>query len=924
MKSLVSGRFITRATKAFCVIGIVAGVLLLASRYAMSHSGGQTGATNKNGANAGCSCHCATSNAATSVTISTSATSFEVNQSYTFTITVSNGNEVKAGCDVAVQNGTLAAGNDGLQLSNSELTQNAAKALPATWTFTYTAPSSAGTDTIFATGNAVNNDGTNNGGNCTDKWNFATKYVITVTAPLRTLQVTRPSIAFGNKRVGGIYTDTLHINSVGNASITVSSQAMQLNAPYTNSPTAGTTLTVGTSELQTITFSPTDRGTFNDSLVVISDANNSGVSDPTRQGCAVSGTGIKAIYAGQTTVPANTIVFGNVRVGQNSTVNYTFQNTGDDTLFISPAPTLSGTNPGAFTIMSNASPTVLAGAGSSVTLKFSPTAKQAYTAVLSVSALNGVSVPTINITGLGTAPILTVQDQTDIGTGKVGGQRNGSVTVSNGGDAPLNISAISLSNQFQGSKFQISAATSMQIQPSGSSVINVSYNPTALQRDTAVVTLTSDDLVNGTKQIMIFGTGGLPKMAKVTPDTIKLGDVRVGSTAQNFSMQIKNNGTYDLTVLGIDVTPNQFTAPSKPSTVSPNGSGQVTVQFAPTAAGIVNGSAIVHGDDIANSEDTVFLVGNGTISNFDVPSGVAFGDVKLNATRDTALKLRNLGSAAVKILKYVLTDPSNGFVLLDTSLHQINAHDSGTIRIRFNASNEQSYTGTLAITTDESSSSTRQVQLSGRAVNSKLQLSLSSLDFGTVDSATHLQKSFTITNNGTATAQISSLAITGSNNSSEFAVDSPATAFSITASGTKTVYVTFSPVNSSTASGTLTIGATEGTQPQVLLSGVGKGKPNQGGSVRIIDPVLSVIEVIPNPAQGSLATLRLGVVKSLEQVKLAFYNDAGELMLTQAVGSLTEGMQQIPMTLPQMTGVAFVRITAGGEMIGTVQIVITR
>src|SRR5437868_6180372 len=134
-------------------------ITLLVTQYALSHGKGETGHTNKPGDTPGCSCHCNSANAATTAIISTSQTSFQPGQSYTFTITVDNPTESAAGCDIAVSRGSLSAGSDGLKKSGSQLTHSSRKDLPAVWTFTYTAPSTPGFDTIYAVGNAVNSDG---------------------------------------------------------------------------------------------------------------------------------------------------------------------------------------------------------------------------------------------------------------------------------------------------------------------------------------------------------------------------------------------------------------------------------------------------------------------------------------------------------------------------------------------------------------------------------------------------------------------------------------------------------------------------------------------------------------------------------------------------------------------------------------------
>ncbi|MBS1902260.1 MAG: choice-of-anchor D domain-containing protein [Bacteroidetes bacterium] len=910
--------FLAAQGRRIAILSMFVTVLVIAAQYATSHSGGMTGQTNKSGDGQGCTCHCANSNSNTTVTISTNATSFEAGQTYSFTISVSNGNEVKGGCDIAVQSGTLAAGADGLQLSGTQLTHTSPKTLPATWSFTYTAPSTAGTDTIFAAGNAVNNDGGNGGGNCTDQWNFASKFVINVTAPQRTLVLSRNSIAFGSRRVGGSYTDTMRISSTGNATVAISSQSMKTANPITNSVTGSANLSAGSSETQTITFAPTSRGSFTDTLVVASDANNNNLASPTRQTVTVTGTGVQAIFNG-----ANTVNFGSVRVGATKSLTYSIANTGDDTLFLT-APSITGSNAGAFSITSQPTLTIPPGGNTSVGIQFAPLTKQQLTATLSLTASNGVSVPTITLGGTGTAPIVTILSMTDLGTGRVGGTRNGSIQISNGGDADLNISSITISNQAQGSKFSFTGSTAAVITPNNSTVFQMQYSPTSERTDSAIITINSDDITAPSFKATVIGEGGLPKMAPLQTDTIKFGDVRVGANAQNFSLQIKNNGTYDLVVNSIDVTPSQFTVVGKPSTVAPKGAGQVTLKFAPTAAGKVVGTIIVHGDDVNNPVDTVYVSGNGTISNFDIPSGISFGDQKLNTSKDTLIKLRNLGTAPVKILQYGLTDPSNGFQLFsDTAaVRQINPHDSATIKLRFNAFKEQSFSGTLSITTDEGSSSIRQIQLTGRGVNSKLTIGVSSLDFGTVDSATTLVKSFSITNTGTAPATINALTLTGS---TEFAVDSPKTAFTIAAGGSTTVLVQFAPVSAGIADGTLTISSAEGSSPQVLLHGIGKGKVDttQSGSVRVVAPQVGFVRVVPNPATTA-ATLSMGLVAPLSDVKISFYDAAARLVASQSVGSLDEGVQQIPLTLPAISGVSFVRITSSGMLVGTVEIVITR
>ncbi len=905
------------------------GLLLFATvifiaNYATSHSTGMTGVTQKPGDSPGCTCHCANPSANTSVTLSTSSsTTVQAGQTISFTITVANSGESKGGCDISVYRGSLTAGNDGLQSSNSQLTHSSPKTLPATWSFTYTAPSTAGADTIYANGNAVNNDGTNGSGNCSDNWNFAQKFVLNVIAPVRTVTPSRLAVPFGSRRVGGTYTDTMHIAAGGDQSnVTITSTNFNVGTTFSNNSSGGTNgqrnITTGTSETETISFAPTSRGAFNDSLVIVSNATSPSAADA-RKAIYVSGTGIQAIFSGQTSIP-----FGNVKKGTNKQITYNFSNTGDDTLFISNASVSTGA--GTFTIVSGPTPTVLPpSASGTMTVQFSPAARLASTGKISMTAQNGVQISDIALSGTGIAPVIDAPATYDVGLAKAGGGKNGTLTIGNTGDDTLHISSIVFGTQYQGAKFVLNGGGAVMVAPSATTTVGISYLPTIERIDSALVTINNDDQGAPAKQMLITGQAGLPKMADLIVDTIKFGNVRAGSTGTTIGLDVSNTGTYDLTLGTIDITPAEFTVFSKPSTVGPKNKAQIIFKFIPTKTGQVNGMAVIHGDDPNHSIDTVYLTGIGTNSQFDVLNTVSFGDVKVSGSKDSSITLRNVGTAPVKILKYTLNDPSKAFTVLDSAVHTIAAKDSTSakIKIRFTAGAQQSYTASLTIVTDESTSNTHVIQLSGRGVDSKLSLSENSLDFQTVDSGSSVQKSFTITNTGTAPAAINLLQISGSY---MFVVDSPYAPFTINASATKTVYITFHPVIASTESGTLTITAAEGSPLQVSLHGIGKGKPADttgNNAVRMLDHSITSMEVIPNPASEK-ASLKVGLLKAVPALTLQFFDAAGRMLSTQSIGSLSEGEQTIPLILPNVTGKVFIRLATGEGILGIATIVITR
>jgi len=142
---------------------------------------GRTGRTLKT-TTAGCSCHSGTATPDVNVTFA-GPDSVNIGQFVQYTLTVAKPSKTGAGLDIATRRGTLAPVSTNIHLSNGELTHN--NNLPMTngsitVTFRYTAPGTVGLDTLWATGNATNSNGNENG----DDWNWAVSKRIVVRNPV--------------------------------------------------------------------------------------------------------------------------------------------------------------------------------------------------------------------------------------------------------------------------------------------------------------------------------------------------------------------------------------------------------------------------------------------------------------------------------------------------------------------------------------------------------------------------------------------------------------------------------------------------------------------------------------------------------------------------------------------------------------------
>jgi hypothetical protein len=897
-----------------------AGVPLVVLTYVLfqanAHSNGQgiSGLTNKSGGTTGCYCHCSSSSSGTSVSITTSTTTFYTGQSYTFTVTVSNSSESGAGVEVAVKNGSLSViSGDGLQLISSELTHTTPKtSLPASWSFTYTAPSTAQYDTLFAVGNAVNLDGTNGGGNCTDNWNFAPKFVVNVQNPpvTKAIALSRTSIPLGSIRVGNVKRDSFQILSTSTSAITVNT-ALNSGAVFSRYPTGSNrSINAGTSELDSAEFRPTSRGFVTDSIIITS---NVDATTDQRKAIYVSGTGIAGVY--NTSMTA--LAFGNLRINHTAQMSFVYSNTGDDTLFMQNA-SISGSG---FSIVRQPNHLNLPpGANDTVIIQFAPSAKTSYSGSLTPNA-TGQTLSSVSLTGTGVAPTISFLSPDNLGGIRVGQSLQNSLTIQNTGSDTLHISSASITGGAT-TKFSVVTGPANIVLPGGQTSAMFGYQPTAEKVDTITYTIHSDDASDSVATAIILGQGTEPHISVDQVDTVDFGAVKINGNGTSRTISILNTGSDVLNVSSVVVAPLPFTLISKSSSIFAGGSGQVVVQFAPTATGNFTGSVLISSDDPAKSSVTVYVKGSGINSALSVPSVVDFQGVAVSSERDTIIKFVNAGSAAVNVLKYTLTTSDPALGITDTTQHSIAANDSIAVGLKFAPTSAQSYSGTLTVLTDDNNAPTRTIQLLGQGLKTSLSLSSSTLTFGSIDTLTTKTDSVTVCNTGNVPVEILSDALSGTGASAYTVTPSLTVADTIAAGGCFTFKVTFDPAHSTTYSGSLAVTTSVGSPLQISLSGTGNPPKNTG----VVAPSAFTdwsLKLNPNPLTDR-ANLSLTVPQTL-RASIVIFDEVGRTVGIPYDGMLDPGTHVLPLDATQLgTGTYFVRVLTGGQQVGELRMIIQR
>jgi Secretion system C-terminal sorting domain len=298
--------------------------LLVLGAYAVhqadSEPGGITGYSK-----IGCSsCHGPRSTA-TVVKISTAATQIIAGGTYVFQFSVSNPSEFAAGCDISVDNGAvlgLNGTNSGLWIPSQtgELTHTEPLTFTgdsAVWTFTYTAPLTAGTDHIYAAGNAVDNDG---------GLSNVTTYAVTVVGSPGP-HVSAPALV----RDTALREDTSQIQfwvkNSGTSELDVYRYAMEYGTSYQIPDDSSLSIPVGDSSEVTVDFIPSIKGTIVDTFHIYS-------NDSTRAVTSVALVGLGT--SGVCHISENPVRFAPIALAHSDTLSVTISNTGNGLLAVTP------------------------------------------------------------------------------------------------------------------------------------------------------------------------------------------------------------------------------------------------------------------------------------------------------------------------------------------------------------------------------------------------------------------------------------------------------------------------------------------------------------------------------------------------------------------------------------------------------------
>ena len=445
-------------------------------------------------------------------------------------------------------------------------------------------------------------------------------------------------------------------------------------------------------------------------------------------------------------------------------------------------------------------------------------------------ATNDPSNPIISITltascSLNSPAQITVDPDTlDFGFVRLGNSSTEWITIKNTGGDTLMVNVIDPAN----SNLTVDN-TMKRIVPGTEALLEVTYEPLALDSLKAVITLTSNASNSPRKDIVILGysSGQQPSNITVNPQALDFGEAFLDSMVVR-DLVLRNTGsdTLIVTTMESDTPEFSFTVTPENLYIAPGKSDTVSVIFIPDTKRSFAGNVTIFSSDPDIVKLQVPVKGTGI---YPPPSYYRFNTGKIGSnTIDFGESFIGVKSTASFYLVNPTLFPLNisGVSLSNTQTFQsdadssfsLNGLDSVLIKVTFSPQAAGQFNDLLKFTTNVLSGDSGAVNLTGKAIvspPSKITLNASNIDFGLVYLPNTGNKGLTITNTGSGNLVINSVSVNGSNFSAEN--------FNgvVTPGGARPLSVFFTPSASGSFQGELVIDSNDPDNPQKKVTLLG-------------------------------------------------------------------------------------------------------
>lgn len=411
------------------------------------------------------------------------------------------------------------------------------------------------------------------------------------------LSTSTSSVDFGKVLLNSTASQAVTLTNSGTAAISIDAPTIA-GSGFTMASTAAQTIDPAQTVSFQVTFKPGTASTFTGTVMVADKTSKSHLH------INLSGTGTST--QAQIAFSPGSVNFSGVNVGSTGTQSVTLTNTGNAALNISSAK-VSG--PYATNLPTPV--TVNAGAQKTFTVTFTPTAEGNAAGGLSISSNASLSTTTVGLSGTGMeAEGAANPTSVSFGSVAVGTADSVPVTVKNNGNMTLGFSNIGVT----GTGMSVTGiSTSTQIAAGASLTFNARFAPTGSGGANGAITMAT----NGSPadlSISLTGTGAATTtVLSANPTSLPFGSV-TDDGSRILTTSLTNNGNSNVTISAITVSGAGFTTSGVPNgtTLTPGQSTTLSVTFAPTSPGAVNGARVSIASNSTTSPMAITLTGTGT------------------------------------------------------------------------------------------------------------------------------------------------------------------------------------------------------------------------------------------------------------------------------------------------------------------------
>ncbi|MDH7514336.1 MAG: choice-of-anchor D domain-containing protein [Bacteroidota bacterium] len=363
-----------------------------------------------------------------------------------------------------------------------------------------------------------------------------------------------------------------------------------------------------------------------------------------------------------------------------------------------------------------------------MTLRFAPAAAGSISGALVITSnASNAPIHTVTLTGNGmiSVPAISLSaTMLDFGSVELGSSAIRSLTISNLGNAPLNLTGQSLTGA-HASDYTIVRMSGTPIAPAGSDYIEIRFAPSATGVRTASLLISSNDPNTPVSTVSLAGSGtstAQPHIS-VSQNTIDFGTTNPGTPVDR-DLVISNTGTAALVLVGQNVSGTSFLLLTPAvGTIAPGGNSIARIRFDPPSMGSFAGTFLVSSNDPVSPTVAVSLHGVGggsTGPRLALGATVLdFGAVPILQAKELDLEIRNIGTSDLVISSQLIagTDALH-FSIVQAAGSPVIPGGRTAVRVRHLPTSAGPKVALLRLTTNDPGLPTAEVALISTAVGS--------------------------------------------------------------------------------------------------------------------------------------------------------------------------------------------------------------